>query len=157
MEVYKDISNYEGVYRVSNKGNVLSIRYGRLLKPDNSTKYSRVTLSLNNNTKRIPIHRLVADAFINNENNLNLVNHIDENKRNNNSENLQYISHRNNVSYSATKKSISKVNGVHWIDRMKTYQCSVYLNGKKYYLGSTKDIVVAENRVINFKTIKGIL
>ena len=156
-EVFKDIPNYNGFYQVSNLGRVISTRYNRILKFDNSSGYSRVTLSLKNNFKRFSVHRLVALMFIDNTLNKPQVNHIDENKNNNNFTNLEYISHRNNISYSATKKSITGVNGVHWIEAMKRYQCSVFYKGKKVYLGSTKEIEVAKEKVLNFKQTNRIL
>jgi hypothetical protein len=146
MEIWKSI--FEGNYEISNYGDVKSnlFKIPRLLKPDNSTGYLRVKL----NKKWYLVHRLVALYFLENKENKTQVNHKDENKLNNNFLNLEWVSHRENIEYSLTKKSKTKIKGVNWIERMKTYQCSVFYNGKKHYLGSNKDIEKAKNLVNNF-------
>jgi hypothetical protein len=71
-EVWKDIKNYEGLYEVSNFGNVRSLKYGKIkyLKPaKNKGGYYFVILCKNGKTKNFRIHRLVANAFIENPNN----------------------------------------------------------------------------------------
>lgn len=80
---------YEGLYKVSNLGKILSLNYkntGRaeLLNPvDVGTGYLQVGLWKNKKTKRCYVHRLVAEAFLENPDNLPQVNHKDENKTNN--------------------------------------------------------------------------
>ena len=146
MEVWRFI--FDNKYSVSNYGNVKSYKYKtpRILKPDNSTGYLRVRI----NKKWFLVHRLVAENFIENKLNKSQVNHIDENKLNNNYSNLEWVTHRENIEYSLTKRSITKIKGVHWIERMNTYQCSVYFKGNKHYLGSRKDIKKATELVENF-------
>lgn len=88
-EVWKDIEGYEGLYQVSNLGNVKSLNYQgvsreKILKPFiNSDGYKRVMLYKNKTIKRLSVHRLVAQAFIENPNNYSCVNHKDENNQNN--------------------------------------------------------------------------
>ena len=91
-EIWKDIDGYEGIYQVSNMGQVKSldrmvtnidgVTYmvrGRILRQANDDKgYKRVTLSKNCITKNYQVHRLVAIAFIPNPNNYPVVNHLDE-------------------------------------------------------------------------------
>ena len=146
MEVWKSI--FENNYEISNYGNVKSNKFKvpRLLKPDISTGYCRVKIQ----NKWYFIHRLVAIKFIENIKNKPQVNHKDENKLNNKICNLEWVTHRENIEYSATKKSITKIKGVNWIKKMKTYQCSIFFNGKKHYLGSNKDIQKAIKLVENF-------
>ena len=146
MEIWKEIFN--GYYEVSNFGNIKSNKFKipRLLKPDKSTGYLRISI----NKKWYSIHRLVAINFLENPIQKLCVNHIDENKLNNNVYNLEWCTHRENIEYSLTKKSISKIKGVNWISKMNTYQCSVFYNGKKHYLGSDKNIIVATNKVEDF-------
>jgi len=146
MEIWESI--FENNYEISNYGNVKSnlFKTPRLLKPDNSTGYSRVLI----NKKWYSVHRLVALYFLENKENKPQVNHKDENKLNNNFLNLEWVTHRENIEYSSTKKSKTKIKGVNWIERMKTYQCSIFYNGKKHYLGSNKDIEKAKELVNNF-------
>ena len=102
------------------------------------------------------IHRLVAIHFIPNPKNKPEVNHKDENPLNNYIDNLEWFTSRENIEYSLTKKSITKVKGVHWIERQKSYQCSIRFNKKKHFLGTTKDIEEAKVIVSNFLNINNI-
>lgn len=114
MEVWKDIKGYEGLYQVSNLGQVRSLpREGRFskrnhihyLKPDITphnkgeykTSYERVTLSKGGKTKRFSIHRLVAQAFIPNPENKPHINHIDCDGTHNWVENLEWVTHSENM------------------------------------------------------------
>lgn len=113
MEEWKDIEGYEGRYKISNLGNVMSCeRYARvcgggkrllpqmILKPYKSTGgYLQVNLRKNGGFKPKLIHRLVAIAFIPNKNNLPEVNHKDEDKENNNVENLEWCTSKYNANY----------------------------------------------------------
>lgn len=105
-EIWKDIKGYEGLYQVSNYGRVKSlprnntIKQPRILKNGYSHKgYCIVALSKNNNRRSYRVHRLVAQAFIPNPNNLPEVNHIDENKLNNNINNLEWCDSKYNNTY----------------------------------------------------------
>lgn len=116
VEVWKDISGYDGLYKVSNLGNVLSQKHwnGRgdiLLKPSISHKgYPVVFLSKNSITKTFTVHRLVACAFIDNPNNYPQVNHKNEIKTDNRVENLEWCSASYNMNYgSRAQRQIEKV------------------------------------------------
>lgn len=112
QEIWEPIRGYEGLYEVSNFGNVKSLpRKGTrtnneylLKKCTYKTGYEYVLLSNNNKKKKHKIHRLVADAFIPNPNNYPCVNHIDENKQNNNVQNLEWCTVSYNNRYSKAKK-----------------------------------------------------
>ena len=88
-ERWKDIEDYEGLYEISDHGNVRSLNYGRtgktkLLKPmKNNRGYLFVGLHKDGECKNKFVHRLVAEAFLPNPLNLPEVNHIDEDKTNN--------------------------------------------------------------------------
>lgn len=113
-EIWKDIEGYEGYYQVSNTGRVKAlertIKRGdisftkkekektQLLNPDG---YYTVKLSKDGNNVRIAVHRLVAMAFIPNDDPTLEVNHKDFNRINNNVENLEWVTHAENVRYSS--------------------------------------------------------
>lgn len=109
MEIWKDIKGYEGIYRISNTGKVLSLHYMggnklKELKPKKHKKgYLWVLLRNNGKEGHYLIHRLVAEAFIENPNNYPCVNHKDENPQNNNVSNLEWCTHIYNVHYSMDK------------------------------------------------------
>ena len=101
-EIWRDIKDYEGHYQVSNWGRVKSIKFGKekilkLIKDKDG--YLQVTLCKNNIKKVYKVHRLVAEAFIDNTDKLPQVNHKDENKLNNNVENLEWCDRLYNVRY----------------------------------------------------------
>lgn len=105
-EIWKEIQGFEGEYAISNKGNVKNLKSGRILGGGyNSRGYKFVNLK----GKEYTVHRLVALAFIDNPNNLPQVNHIDENKKNNNVSNLEWCSASYNTNYS-THKRCCKIN-----------------------------------------------
>lgn len=109
IEIYKDIQGYEG-YQVSNHGNVRSLKYNkeRILKPQKvSGGYLQVILCKEGKKKNCYVHRLVAQAFIDNPQNLPQVNHKDENPANNCVENLEFCDAKYNNNFGTrTEKSI---------------------------------------------------
>lgn len=100
-ESWLPVIGYEGLYEVSDKGNVRSLfRYKKQLKPSKGNNgYLSVELFKGKQGKRVSIHRLVATAFISNPQNLPQVNHKDENKHNNCVENLEWCSAKYNMVY----------------------------------------------------------
>ncbi|HJJ05193.1 MAG TPA: HNH endonuclease [Clostridiaceae bacterium] len=95
------LNGYEGIYQISNLGNVKNIKYNRRLNPTlGKGGYLTVLLSRNNKHKRFYIHRLVAENFI--EKNI-VVNHKNFNKLDNRVENLEWCSQGYNVRYSYEK------------------------------------------------------
>lgn len=102
-ENYKDIKDYEDLYEVSDTGLVRNKVSGKILKPLKNKGYLQVVLCKNGEHRRYLIHRLVAQAFIPNPLNLPEVNHIDQNRSNNNVENLEWCNRQYNVDYSLAK------------------------------------------------------
>ena len=106
MEIWKDIKGFEGLYQISDLGNVKSLNYKRtktekILIPKKHNKgYLQVQLKNKDTNKTFTIHRLVAETFIPNPNNYPCVNHKDENKQNNNVGNLEWVTYKGNNDYS---------------------------------------------------------
>lgn len=98
MEIWKDIKGYEGLYQVSNLGNVKSLKTNKNLYYSKSGKYYRVGL-FKGKRKMYSIHRLVAEAFILNPNNYPCVNHKDCNTFNNEINNLEWCTYKQNNNY----------------------------------------------------------
>ena len=112
-EIWKDVTNYEGLYQVSNLGRVKSLGFdkwhkGRILKQsfDGKGKYLFVGLHKNGETKQKNVHRLVAETFIPNPNNLPCVNHINEIKTDNRASNLEWCTIEYNSNYGNAKKNM---------------------------------------------------
>lgn len=105
-EIWKDIEGYDGTFQVSNLGRVKTFNYQhrgieRVLKPKKHNKgYLQIQLQKGDKNKTFTIHRLVAKAFIPNPNNLELINHKDENKQNNCVDNLEWCDRSYNARYS---------------------------------------------------------
>ena len=98
-EIWKDVKDYVGYYQVSNLGRIKSLpRNGtinteKILKPNIiKNGYCQVCLQKDGKRKYEKVHRLVAETFIPNTNNLPQVNHKDGNKQNNNANNLEWCS-----------------------------------------------------------------
>ena len=104
---WRDIEEYEGLYKVSECGDVMCIRNGKkkLLKP-RTTHRGYLEVNLYKNGKRKPhyIHRLVATAFCEGADYFSEVNHVDEDKTNNHYENLEWCSREYNVRYTLNKR-----------------------------------------------------
>ena len=104
-EIWKDIKDYEGLYQVSNFGRVKSLKRkwvikDKILKPTkNRNGYIMIILCKKSMKKNILLHRLVAEAFIPNTDNLPQVNHKDEQKNNNVVSNLEWCDAKYNNSY----------------------------------------------------------
>lgn len=115
QEIWKDIKEYEGLYQVSNIGNVKSLNYHqtgkeRILRLGvNRGGYLIVQLCKNGKRKPLRVHRLVLMTFnpINNMDKLE-VNHKDENKKNNNLDNLEWCSRSYNINYGSRTQRTEK-------------------------------------------------
>jgi hypothetical protein len=129
-EVWKPIEGYEGKYEVSNLGQVRSLARvakrerdgyrndipvkGRVLKPRKTKKgYLRVALSSAHRQRTdYQIHRLVAEAFVPNPKNLPIVNHSDENPKNNHVSNLEWCDCYYNNNHGTRNQRIAKANSM---------------------------------------------
>lgn len=120
-EIWKDVKGYEGRYKVSNYGRILSVerkdrtgykRNEKILIPDVGAKgYKRVRLSINMKNIQESVHVLVAQAFVENPNNYPLVNHKDENPANNFYKNLEWCSYQYNLNYGSHNEKVGRTKG----------------------------------------------
>jgi len=113
-EIWKNIKNYEGLYQVSNLGNVKSIVKNKFLKPYTDTNgYFQVSLYNNSVRKVVRIHKLVAENFINKPltDKVLVIDHINNIKTDNKVSNLRFITNRKNCSKDINNKT-SKYTGV---------------------------------------------
>lgn len=116
-ETFLSVPGYEGLYEVSNLGNVKSLRRGRLLKPGKAHGYLKVSLRKDNKTQYFAVHRLVAIVFIPNPENLPYVNHKDESRDNNCVENLEWCTAQYNNTYgTCIKRRVEKRTGRDYIE-----------------------------------------
>lgn len=96
-ESWKEIKDYEGLYWVSNLGHIKN-KHNKILKPEYSNKdYACIQLRKDSRMKKYRVHRLVAEAFIPNPLGLPEINHVDENKHNNQVSNLEWCTHIQNM------------------------------------------------------------
>lgn len=123
-EIWRAICGYEGLYEVSNLGNVRRIsRYGRTWLHTCKAKVTRdgyleTTLVKDGKPKSIRTHRLVAAAFCENPHNKKEVNHIDGNKKNNHADNLEWCTSSENQKH-AYKMGLQGVCGGAILNRKK--------------------------------------
>ena len=96
-EIWKDIPNYENLYQVSNIGNIRTKKTLKNRRIAYTHGYPSIILRKNNKYRNLTIHRLVAQAFIPNPNNYNVVNHINGDKTDNRIENLEWCTHKHNT------------------------------------------------------------
>ena len=149
-EIWKDIKDYEGLYQISNYGNVKSLpkeRHNRrgvyiqkeklLSLTNTSTGYKKVELVKDGKRKGFKVHRLVAQAFIPNPDEKPQVNHIDGDKTNNYVDNLEWATasensiHAYNTGLNSNKKELNEneiismyMNGITKEDIAKQYGVS---------------------------------
>lgn len=113
MAEWRDIKGFDG-YQCSNEGEVRSLdrvdcrgykRKGKILKPgfNRHNGYLHVGLRKNGKPYTCYIHRLVAETFLQNPNNLPCINHKSEVKTENNVENIEFVSYKDNLNYGTTQ------------------------------------------------------
>ena len=142
IEIWKDIEGYYGLYQISNLGRVKSLNYRRTGKEkilkQAKTKLGYLFVFLKHKQEKAKpyyIHRLVAEAFIDNPNNLTEINHIDEDKTNNASSNLEWCTRLYNINF-GTRNERSRISRTNDIKRSKQVLCVE--TGKIY--PSTKEV-----------------
>ena len=109
-EEWRDVVGYEGLYQVSNLGRVKGVarkvnRNGHMVsvperllnQSDNTNGYLRVSLSKGNHVKQAFVHRLVAEAFVDNPKGCKYIAHLDSDRHNNKPDNLVWCTQSENI------------------------------------------------------------
>lgn len=148
-EIWKPLKGYEKLYEISNFGrrkrldntiidiNGIERHFKEKIlinNANNSAGYVNVTLTKNGIKSIFSQHRLVAEHFVNNPRNLNIVNHIDEDRANNHASNLEWVTHAENLAHrGAFQRGREKI-------KKKVYQYDLENNlvGHYSYAGETK-------------------
>ena len=149
-EIWKDVKGYEGIYKVSNYGNVkvltrgvfnakiLCQRKGRLFNKNKNTRgYINISLTKDGIKKNKLVHRLVAETFIENEKKYIQVNHKDGNKTNNMVDNLEWCSPKQNISH-AIKQGLIKTKTIYQYDKNMNL-INIYVSSKEAFSKTNVD------------------
>ena len=120
-EVWKDVPNYEGIYKASNFGRIKMVKrtlidsLGKkinkkehILKPRTGNRYYMIALYKNGKREDLLLHRVIAQTFIPNPENKPFVNHKDENCFNNCSDNLMWCTQKENMNWGTINERMSK-------------------------------------------------
>ena len=179
MENWKDISGFEGIYQVSDKGRVRSLdrkdnvgvtHKGKILvNQKRPNGYLCVHLSKNGKSKWISVHRLVAEAFIEKTDDAHtIVNHIDNDPSNNNVSNLEWTTYKGNMQWASIqgrmKGSPDNFSRVH--EKNKIPVIATDKEGNKTFFASQRDaektlgvtaghIAAACRKEYGYKTVGG--
>lgn len=143
----KQIIGFED-YLVTNDGRVYSLKRNKYLRLTvGKDGYVRVTLSKDGKVFTKTVHRLVSEAFIPNSLCLPEINHIDENKQNNNACNLEWCSSKYNSNYGSrnyknaianNSRNKSGFRGVHFHKRDGIWCSNISINTRLIHLGNFK-------------------
>jgi hypothetical protein len=146
-EIWKSVVGYEGIYEVSNFGRIKSLdrfdsnnRFvkGRFIKPVKRQRvhnpYLGFTACINGSVKNIKIHHAVAYAFIGNRPDGMVIDHIDNDKKNNRLDNLQYITIRENCSKDSV--GTSRYTGVYLNKKTGKWKSQIHINRKLNHIGT---------------------
>ena len=139
FELWKPIDDYPN-YQVSSFGRIKRFYKNgksKILKPGiNANGYYRVKLSKKEKQKSFSVHRLVAQAFINNPYNKPVVDHIDNNRKNNHIHNLRWATvQENSMNSSRRYDNTSGTKGVSWHKHDKQWHARIRINGKIIQIG----------------------
>ena len=140
METWKLIEGF-GNYSVSDHGNVKNNKTERIITQHVEHGYKRINIKHNNKSNNRYVHALVANAFINNLEGKRCVDHIDNDKSNNNLINLRWATHsQNSQNKSMMSNNTSGVKGVVWDKHTKKWKAQIMIDGVCVYLGSFDNI-----------------
>ena len=163
IEVFKDVPNYEGIYQVSNLGNVKSLKWKKeiIMKQAISSRYLAVNLRKENISKTFRVHVLVAMAFLDFKPNKQVltIDHKNGVRTDNRLENLQIVTQReNNQNYHKSRKGQI---GADWHEQTKKWRSRIYINKRIVHLGlfeeekdALKAYEIANKEIENFENTK---
>ena len=162
MEIWKDIKGYEGLYQISNLGNVKalekirnwnargkqlkSVLKEKILIPVDRNGYSYIILWKDNKIKNCRVHRLVAQAFIENPQSKLEVNHINGIKDDNSIKNLEWVTSEENREHSY-RIGIAGIGEKNASAKLKNYEAEEILKSNE------KSIILAKKYNISLTTI----
>lgn len=136
-----EIHGFEGKYSVTREGKVYNLKRKRYLK-SKITRFGYEEVALSNqtngirNVKYISVHRLVAQAFLKNPDNLPQINHIDGNKLNNQAVNLEWCTPKHNIQH-AQKLGLKKPSrpnlGKNKVNAKSKYRNVIYISDKNAF------------------------
>ena len=149
IEIYKDVIGYEGIYQVSNLGNVKNFKFSKekQMKLSLDNGYLKLNLITDGVSKTRYVHQLVAQSFLNHKRcgHKLVVNHIDFDKTNNKLDNLEIVTARENSNQKHLKSS-SIYTGVTWNKISSKWQSYIMINGKQKHLGLFSDELEASKQ-----------
>ena len=138
-EEFKPVDGFDN-YLVSNFGNVKNNKTNKIMKLKNHRQgYKQIGLYKKRKQKFFLIHRLVGIAFLENPDNKPVIDHIDENKANNNVKNLRWsTSSDNGCNRGKPTNNTTGFKGVSFYKPSKKYVAQININGKRKHLGLFK-------------------
>ena len=150
VEVFRSIDGYNN-YAISSFGRVKNTKTGKILKgSDNGRGYLKCNLCEDGIRKTYHIHRLVANAFINNPDDKLCVDHKDNDKTNNNISNLRFATYKeNSQNRILSSNNTSKVKGVSFDKRCKKWRAHIKIDGISIHIGYYDDLDDAKTARIN--------
>ncbi len=136
-EVFARIEGYDFDYAISNYGRILNINTKRFLKPGvRNDGYMQVGFVKNKKTVARLVHRLLGNAFLKNDSNRPLIDHIDRNKLNNSLSNLRWADYQvNSANATKRKNTSSKYKGVSYDKARNKWSSSIFINNRKINFG----------------------
>lgn len=145
QEIWQKVKGLETFYEISNLGNIRTT-YGYIFKPYiNNKGYKCVRFQVNNQIYNYLVHRLVAEHFVDNPLNLPCVDHLDSNRQHNNANNLEWVTHKENMQRASQrgsfknqrnrlghklKKATSKFHGVSYDNTRNAWMARLVENRK---------------------------
>lgn len=154
----KTIKGYEGLYAVDSNGNVYSLvtnasRRKRILKPYYKNGYLAVHLYKDGKCKHFYIHRLVAEAFLENKSDYKEVNHIDCNKTNNSVGNLEWCNRARNLKHSY-ENGLKRQGELHGMSKLKNNEVEEIRKqlGRKSQSELANEFKVSQSTISAIKT-----